>query len=116
MKDLLKVLKEQVIEIERYCNEHGITRKQRSKELGLSVSIRLRTTCIFDSKWEATCSSCPKLGQVDSTWFVLPTCPAGVHGGLRICILLNWISICMFFKYEFKKILKLENSIAKDKV
>ena len=30
--------------------------------------------------------------------------------------LYNWISICMFFKYEFKKILKLENSIAKDKV
>lgn len=79
MKGVLKVSKEQVIEIERYCNEHGITRKQRIEEFGLSVSIRLRTTCIFDSKLEATCSSCPKLGQVDSTWFVLPTCPAGVH-------------------------------------
>ena len=73
MKGVLKVSKEQVIEIDRYCNEHGITRKQRIKELGLSVSIRLRTTFIFDSKLGATCSSCPKLGQVDSTWFVLPT-------------------------------------------
>jgi len=47
------------------------------------VSIRLRTTCIFDSKLKATCSSWPKLGQVDSTWVVLPTCLAGVHGGLH---------------------------------
>ena len=30
--------KEQVIEIERYCDEHGITRKQRIAELGLSES------------------------------------------------------------------------------
>ena len=52
----------------------------------LMVSIRLRTTCIFDSKLKATCSSWPKLGQVDSTWFVLPTCLAGVHGGLVISI------------------------------
>ena len=35
MKGVLKVSKEQVIEIERYCNEHGITRKQRIEELGL---------------------------------------------------------------------------------
>lgn len=49
----------------------------------LNVSIRLRTTCIFDSKLKATCSSWPKLGQVDSTWVVLPTCLAGVHGGLH---------------------------------
>lgn len=28
-----------VIEIACYCNEHGITRKQRIKELGLNVSI-----------------------------------------------------------------------------
>lgn len=39
MKGVLKVSKEQVIEIERYCNEQGITRKQRNEELGLSVSI-----------------------------------------------------------------------------
>ena len=39
MKGVLKVSKEQVIEIERYCNEQGITRKQRIEELGLSVSI-----------------------------------------------------------------------------
>ena len=32
-----------------------------------SVSLRLRTTCIFDYKLEATCSGWPKLGQVDST-------------------------------------------------
>lgn len=32
----MKVSKEQVIEIERYCDEHGITRKQRIDELGLS--------------------------------------------------------------------------------
>ena len=49
------------------------------------VSIRLRTTCIFDSKLEATCSSWPKLGQVDPSWSVLPTCLAGVPGGLRDC-------------------------------
>ena len=49
------------------------------------VSIRLRTTCIFDSKLEATCSSWPKLGQVDSSWSVLPTCLAGVHGELHGC-------------------------------
>ena len=49
------------------------------------VSIRLRTTCIFDSKLKATCSSWPKLGQVDSTWFVLPTCLAGVPGELHGC-------------------------------
>ena len=49
------------------------------------VSIRLRTTCIIDSKLKATCSSWPKLGQVDSTWFVLPTCLAGVHGELHGC-------------------------------
>lgn len=35
MKGVLKVSKEQVIEIERYCDEHGITRKQRIDELGL---------------------------------------------------------------------------------
>ena len=35
MKGVLKVSKEQVIEIERYCEEHGITRKQRIDELGL---------------------------------------------------------------------------------
>ena len=51
----------------------------------LFVSIRLRTTCIIDSKLKATCSSWPKLGQVDSTWFVLPTCLAGVHGELHGC-------------------------------
>ena len=49
------------------------------------VSIRLRTTCIIDSKLKATCSSWPKLGQVVSTWFVLPTCLAGVHGELHGC-------------------------------
>lgn len=32
----MKVSKEQVIETERYCDEHGITRKQRIDELGLS--------------------------------------------------------------------------------
>lgn len=31
----MKVTKEQVIEVERYCDEHGITRKQRISELGL---------------------------------------------------------------------------------
>ena len=36
MKGVLKVSKEQVIEIERYCDEHGITRKRRIAELGLS--------------------------------------------------------------------------------
>ena len=36
MKGVLKVSKEQVIEIERYCDEHVITRKQRIDELGLS--------------------------------------------------------------------------------
>ena len=36
MKGVLKVSKEQVIEIDRYCDEHGITRKQRIDELGLS--------------------------------------------------------------------------------
>lgn len=36
MKGVLKVLKEQVIEIDRYCDEHGITRKRRIDELGLS--------------------------------------------------------------------------------
>ena len=36
MKGVLKVSIEQVIEIERYCNEHGITRKQRIRELVLS--------------------------------------------------------------------------------
>lgn len=36
MKGVLKVSKEQVIEVERYCDEHGITRKQRISELGLS--------------------------------------------------------------------------------
>ena len=54
-------------------------------ERELSVSIRLRTTCIFDSKLEATCSSWPKLGQVDPSWSVLPTCLAGVHGELHGC-------------------------------
>lgn len=38
MKGVLQVSKEQVIEIERYCDEHGITRKQRIAELGLSES------------------------------------------------------------------------------
>ena len=36
MKGVLEVSKEQVIEIERYCDEYGITRKQRIDELGLS--------------------------------------------------------------------------------
>lgn len=36
MKGVLKVSKEQVIEIERYCNDHGITQKKRIDELGLS--------------------------------------------------------------------------------
>jgi len=35
MKGVLKVSKEQVIEIERYCDEHGITQNQRISELGL---------------------------------------------------------------------------------
>ena len=39
MKGVLKVSKEQVIEIERYCSEHGITRKQRIEELGLSHTV-----------------------------------------------------------------------------
>ena len=52
---------------------------------GYSVSIRLRTTCIIDSKLKATCSSWPKLGQVDPSWSVLPTCLAGVHGELHGC-------------------------------
>ncbi len=38
MKGVLKVSKEQVIEIERYCDEHGITRKQRIDELDLSYT------------------------------------------------------------------------------
>ena len=38
MKGVLKVSKEQVVEIERYCDDHGITRKQRIDELGLSHS------------------------------------------------------------------------------
>lgn len=36
MKGVLKVSKQQVIEVERYCDEHGITRAQRIEELGLS--------------------------------------------------------------------------------
>lgn len=36
MKGVLKVSKEQIIEIERFRDEHGITRKQRIEELGLS--------------------------------------------------------------------------------
>lgn len=36
MKGVLKVSKEQVIEIERYCDEPGITRKRRIDELELS--------------------------------------------------------------------------------
>ena len=39
MKGVLKVSKEQIIEIERYCDEHGITRKQRISELGLSLTV-----------------------------------------------------------------------------
>lgn len=38
MKGELKVSKEQVIEIERCCDEHGITRKQRIDELGLNYT------------------------------------------------------------------------------
>lgn len=38
MKGALKVSKEQVIEIERYCDEHGITWKQRIDELGVSCT------------------------------------------------------------------------------
>lgn len=38
MKGVLKVSKEQVIEIERYCDEHGITRRQRIDELGLNCT------------------------------------------------------------------------------
>lgn len=36
MKGVLKVSKEQVIEIDRYYDEHGITRKQKIDEFGLS--------------------------------------------------------------------------------
>jgi len=61
----------------------GMKKAELFKTVGIDVSIRLRTTCIFDSKLKATCSSWPKLGQVDSTWVVLPTCLAGVHGGLH---------------------------------
>ena len=60
--------------------------RQRTEELIRPiVSIRLRTTCIIDFKLEATCSSWPKLGQVDPSWSVLPTCLAGVHGELHGC-------------------------------
>lgn len=38
MKGVLKVSKEQVIEIDRYYDEHGITRRQRIDELGLSCT------------------------------------------------------------------------------
>ena len=38
MKGALKVSKEQVIEIERYCDEHEITWKQRIDELGVSCT------------------------------------------------------------------------------
>ena len=42
----MKVSKEQVIETERYCDEHGITRKQRIDELGLAVRhITTREVC-----------------------------------------------------------------------
>lgn len=38
MKGVLKVSKEQVIEIERYCDERGITRRQRIDEMGLNCT------------------------------------------------------------------------------
>lgn len=38
MKGVLKISKEQIIEIERYCDKHGITRKHRIDELGLSCT------------------------------------------------------------------------------
>ena len=39
MKGVLKVSKAQIIEIERYCDEHRITWKQRIEELGLSHTV-----------------------------------------------------------------------------
>lgn len=44
MKGVLKVSKEQVIEIERYCDERGITRRQRIDELGLNCTAYTRKT------------------------------------------------------------------------
>lgn len=50
MKGVLKVSKEQVIEIERYCDEHGITRKQRIDELGLSHTAYYYTLGLLSEK------------------------------------------------------------------
>lgn len=36
MKGVLTVSKEQVLEVEHYCDEHGVTRCQRITELGLN--------------------------------------------------------------------------------
>ena len=50
MKGVLKVSKEQVIEIERYCDEHGITRKRRIYELGLSRTAYYYTRCLLSEE------------------------------------------------------------------
>lgn len=52
MKGLLKVSKEQVIEIECYCNEHGITRKQRIEELALSHTAYYYTRGLLSAEEE----------------------------------------------------------------
>ena len=43
----MKASKAQVIEIERYCDEHGISRQQRISELGLSPLIFLFLKCVI---------------------------------------------------------------------
>ena len=59
MKGVLKVSKEQVIEIERYCDEHGITRKQRISELGLSHRVYYYTRGLLSEEELHGCQFIP---------------------------------------------------------
>ena len=53
------VLREQVIEIERYCDEHGITRKQRIEELGLSHRVYYYTRGLLSEEELHGCQFIP---------------------------------------------------------
>ena len=62
MKGVLKVTKEQVIEVVRYCSEHGITRKQRMAELGLCSTL-------YGGKCERSLPSDPNAIQLSFDFF-----------------------------------------------
>lgn len=72
MKGVLKVTKEQVLEVERYCDEHKITRSQRIEELGLSRTAYYYTRSLLSDEELYGGTFLPI--SASSSWGSTPSC------------------------------------------